>query len=125
MLQTFGLQSTDYCNIVYLIYKVILFICFVGIMVRSWKEHSAAMIFTAAFLVIIVITTIAKAVTTMVQWRRMNKDKRQMDSLATSSVYESATRSSDSYEAARTINKLLYGSAGEYAESYRQNDVLY
>ena len=88
-------------------------------------NHSAAMIFTAAFLVIIIITTLAKIITTAIQCRRMNRERKQMESLATSSIYESASRSFDSYETAKTINKLLYGSTREYSESYRQNDVLY
>ena len=106
------------------IFQLILALCLIGVTIPKWKPHSAAQIYTAAFLVIIAVTTIAKIVTTIIQRRRMERERKQIESLATVSSY-AGSKSLDSYDTAKTINKLLYGATNDYTESYRQNDVLY
>ena len=96
-----------------------------GVVIRKWEPHSAARIFTVAFLAIILLTSIAKIAMTMIQRRRMDRARKQLASLsATASTY-TGSKSYDSYDTAKTINKLLYGASNDNTESYRQNDVLY
>ena len=87
-------------------------------MIGDLEPHSAARIFTAAFLAIIVVTTIAKIVTTIIQKRRMERGRKQLESLATASPFAGST-SLDSYDTAKTVNKPLYGAINDHTESYQ------